>query len=85
MKRTTATRAAALAATLLAAGLATAAPAAAADAHTAGPAAVRITSQEQLRANIMKAAAGEDTVCGAGATLSAVPMGGYPPPPVGTA
>lgn len=77
MKRTTGTRAAAVAATLLAAGLATAVPANAAASH----AATRITGVAQLHESIVKAAAHEGDVCSAG--IAAQPMGGRPVgPPV---
>ncbi len=79
MKRTTGTRVAAVAATLLAAGLATAAPASAVTAH---PAASRITGQAQLHASILKAVAQENTACAAG--LSTQVLGGRPVgPPIG--
>ena len=74
MKRTTGTRAAAIAATLLAAGIVTAGPASAVEAHSSS---ARITSQAQLHASIMKAAAHENEVCSAG--LSDETMGGRPP------
>jgi hypothetical protein len=77
MKPTTAARAAAVAATLLAAGLVSTVPAGAAESH---PAPARITSA-QLHASILKAA--NSAPCSAAAGLSVRPMGGYPPPVTG--
>jgi pyruvate kinase len=85
MKHTTGIRAAAVAAAVMAAGLAAAVPANAAETQTAARTTARITSQEQLRASILKAVTNEDVVCGAGASFGVHPMGGYPPPPIGPA
>ena len=82
MKPTTGIRAAAVAAAVIATGLAAAGPASAAEANAAARTTARITSQEQLRASILKAVTDESVVCGAGASFSVHPMGGYPPPPI---
>ncbi len=76
MKPTTAARAAAVAATLLAAGLVSATPAGAAESR---PAPARI-STAQLHESILKAAVSQP--CSAAASLAVRPMGGYPPPAV---
>ena len=82
MKPTNGIRAAAVAAAVIAAGLAAAGPANAAETHAAARTTARITSQEQLRASILKAVTAEDVTCSAGASLGVHPMGGYPPPPI---
>ncbi|MFC1408917.1 hypothetical protein ACEZCY_06420 [Streptacidiphilus sp. N1-12] len=81
MKHTTGTRAAAVAAAVLAAGLATAGPANAAQPRPTTHSATRITGQEQLHASILAAVATQNTVCSAAAGFGVHPMGGYPPPP----
>jgi hypothetical protein len=76
MKHTNTVRTAAVAATLLAAGLASAAPASAA---VTPRTTTRITSQEQLHADILKAAAREAVVvCSSGIGIHV--MGGWTPP-----
>lgn len=75
MKHTNTARTAAVAATLLVAGLAAAAPA---NAAVTPRTTTRITSQEQLRAGILKAAASEAVTCGSGIGIHV--MGGWTPP-----
>ena len=80
MKHTTSARSAALAATLLVAGLTasgTAEAATTSPSDDCGSATARITSQEQLQASIIRAAAGEVTVSHVG--VGAIALGGWPP------
>ena len=79
MKHTTSARTAALAATLLVAGLTASgtAEAATSPSDECGSATARITSQEQLQASILKAAAGEQAVSHVG--IGAIALGGWPP------
>lgn len=76
MRHTNTARTAAVAATLIVAGLAAAVPASATEAPRA---AVRITSHEQLRAGILKAATDEAAVRSGGVHTDTVVYGWRPP------